>query len=395
MEHKRLNSLIGLVLLLTLTFALSSPALAQESQPGSATPQPLLLYTQYPSRMIGLGETVTLPLKLRAGVAQVVSLEVQGLPEGWTATFRGGSQIVDAVYVDGVADASVDLRLETPSNAEPGKYELKVIGSSKREQTELIINLTIKEKLPPRLSLTTDGLPTKRGTPNSAVTFTLNLKNEGGEDLIAELSATQPENVQVTIQSGGQDVTELELAPNETKNLTVKATPLVRLEAGNYSFSVQAIAGDVSAQIDLTVEVVGQGRLSVSAPEGRLSAQAYAGQDNPLKIELTNSGTAPLRGIQLTSTTPSGWSITFDQAEIAEIPAGETVEVTAQVKPPEKAVAGDYVITINARPVDSQQESADFRITVRTSTLWGVAGIGLIALAVGAVGAAVVRFGRR
>ncbi len=40
-------------------------------------------------------------------------------------------------------------------------------------------------------------------------------------------------------------------------------------------------------------------------------------------------------------------------------------------------------------------ETAEFRITVRTSTLWGVAGIALIALAVGVVGLAVVRFGRR
>jgi len=64
-------------------------------------------------------------------------------------------------------------------------------------------------------------------------------------------------------------------------------------------------------------------------------------------------------------------------------------------EPAEKAVAGDYLLTINARPVDSKQQSAEFRITVVTSTLWGVAGIALIAVAVAAVGMAVSRFGRR
>ena len=78
-----------------------------------------------------------------------------------------------------------------------------------------------------------------------------------------------------------------------------------------------------------------------------------------------------------------------------EIPAGQSVEVTAQIKPPDKAVVGDYMVTINARPLDSKEQSADFRITLRTSTLWGAAGLGLIALAVGGVGIAVVRFGRR
>jgi uncharacterized membrane protein len=43
----------------------------------------------------------------------------------------------------------------------------------------------------------------------------------------------------------------------------------------------------------------------------------------------------------------------------------------------------------------SAQTSADYRVTVQTSTLWGLVGVALIAVAVGAVGFAVSRFGRR
>ena len=71
------------------------------------------------------------------------------------------------------------------------------------------------------------------------------------------------------------------------------------------------------------------------------------------------------------------------------------MEVNALVKPPENAIAGDYVVSINARPVDSKTETAQFRITVRTSTMWGVVGVALIAIAVGVVVLAVARFGRR
>jgi len=39
--------------------------------------------------------------------------------------------------------------------------------------------------------------------------------------------------------------------------------------------------------------------------------------------------------------------------------------------------------------------SADFRVTVTTSTLWGVVGIGVIAVALLVVLGAVARFGRR
>lgn len=388
MKHNLYNVLMGLTMVFALLLSLPIQVQAQDTQP-------LSIYTPYPSRMIGFGEVVTVPLKLRSSTAQTVGLEVRNLPAGWSASFRGASQIVDAVYVDGKNEASVDLRLEPPADAKAGKYEMTLVAVGDGEKAELKLRFTIKEKLPPRLSLTVDNLPIKRGSPSTTFTFTATLKNEGGEDLQVVLSATQPKNMQVTIESGGQDIPELELAANESKTLTIKADPYVNLEAGKYPFLVTAAAGDVKSELELVVEVIGEGDLSLSAPDGRLSAQATAGQETPLKIVLANKGTAPLRGIELSSSEPSGWSISFDQSQIAEIPAGQSVEITARIKPPEKAVAGDYVVTIKARPLDSKMKSAEFRITVQTSTLWGVAGIGLIALAVGVVGVAVVRFGRR
>jgi uncharacterized membrane protein len=65
------------------------------------------------------------------------------------------------------------------------------------------------------------------------------------------------------------------------------------------------------------------------------------------------------------------------------------------IKPAEKAVAGDYEITVRARPEAGSSESTDFRITVRTSTVWGIVGVAIIAVAVFIVGLAVTRFGRR
>jgi len=385
---KRNSLVFSLMTLLVLGLMLATPgrALAEGG---------LTLFTDYPSQMIGIGETVSVPLSLKASTAQTVELSVKGLPDGWTASFHGGSKIVSAVYVDESNPGNVDLRLEPPEDIKAGKYSLTVVARSGIEQAELPLNFTVQEKLPPRLSLSVDGLPTKRGGPTSTSNFTASLKNEGGEDLTVSLSATQPDNMQVSILSGGQDATEIQLAANETKTLTIKADPLIKLAAGEYPFTVQAIAGEAKANLDLTAQVVGEGNLIITTPSGQLSGTAYAGRDNTLKLTLTNDGTASLKGIALTSTEPNGWTVTFDQQQIAEIPAGQSTEVTATIKPLDKAVAGDYMVTINAKPLDSKQQSAQFRITVRTSTIWGVAGIGLIALAVAVVGISVVRFGRR
>jgi uncharacterized membrane protein len=53
------------------------------------------------------------------------------------------------------------------------------------------------------------------------------------------------------------------------------------------------------------------------------------------------------------------------------------------------------VVTIRATPEDGPAKPAEFRITVLTSTMWGMVGVGLIAVAVVVVGLAVMRFGRR
>jgi len=133
----------------------------------------------------------------------------------------------------------------------------------------------------------------------------------------------------------------------------------------------------------------------VTAPDGRLSGTAYAGSESPLKVIIRNTGSAPARAITLSSSEPAGWSVEFVPKEIDEIPAGQQAEVTAKIRPSDKALAGDYMVTVRAQPTDGTTKSADFRITVLTSTLWGVVGIVLIAVAVGVVAVAVLRFGRR
>ena len=63
--------------------------------------------------------------------------------------------------------------------------------------------------------------------------------------------------------------------------------------------------------------------------------------------------------------------------------------------PSERAIAGDYQTTIRASAAGGLSESANFRITVLTSTLWGAVGIAIIAIALLVVVFAVARFGRR
>jgi uncharacterized membrane protein len=64
------------------------------------------------------------------------------------------------------------------------------------------------------------------------------------------------------------------------------------------------------------------------------------------------------------------------------------------IRPSDKAIAGDYVTTLTASS-RGETGTANFRVTVTTSTMWGVAGVGIIGAALLIMVGAVTRYGRR
>lgn len=357
----------------------------------------LMLFTEYPSQVVGIGETPTINLTLRtASTAQLVTLSLRDLPENWEASFRGGSRVVESAFVQPGKDASVDLRLEPAADVTPGVYDFVVIAQDEQATAELPIELTVQEKVPASLTFGVE-LPTLRGKLNSDFRYTVTLKNDGGEDLTVDLLPSAPSFFDVAITSSGQEVTSLPIEANSSKTLTVQAaSPLSQIiPAGDYPISLTAQGGDAQANVDLTAEVVGESSLTLTTPDGRLSGRAEAGSQTPVTLVVRNTGSGTAHTIKLSASAPDGWTVDFDPQQIDQIEANQQVEVTAHMQPADKALAGDYVVTFRAQPDQGASESADYRVTVRTPTLWGVAGIGLIAVAVAAVGLAVIRFGRR
>jgi len=377
-----------------LLFYAPSAVQAQEATPTSTVPQ-LTLYTLYPSQVVGVGETLTFSLKLSVtNSPQTVKLEMKQAPDGWTETFRGGGNIIQSVYVQPGTDSTVDLRLDQPTGIKAGTYDFVVTATGQNLQAQLPLEVVIKEKLPPRISLTTD-LPTLNGTPSTTFRYNVTLKNEGDEDLTVNLVAQGPSSFTTSFTLAGQDVTSIPVAAGETKSLSVAVAPVGTVSAGTYPIKIQAQGGDAQASLDLSAEVTGQSTLDVTSPDGNLKGNAYIGKNTPLKVTIRNTGSAPAQGIALSSSDPTGWNVTFSPNQIAEIPAGQQVDVTANIRPADNAVAGDYMVTVTAKPSAGASKSTDFRITVLTSTLWGVAGIGIIAVSLGVVALAVLRFGRR
>jgi uncharacterized membrane protein len=324
------------------------------------------------------------------------AISIAGVPSGWTATLLGGGQPVAAAMVSTNDSTALQLRLDVPENAAMGTTQnLTVTAKGEATQIALPIAVSLAKDLPAKLSVKAQ-LPSLRGTAKSSFEYQLDVKNDSGRNLVVALSAQAPQNFETsfTEQYGSQELSSIPIEAGQSKTVKFKVRPPGTISAKRYPVTVKVSAEDASANAVVALEITGQPKLSITGREGVLSARAEAGKETSIPLVVTNTGTAAADEIELSSSAPSGWKITFEPKAVDHIAPGQNKEVQALVTPPEKAIAGDYAPTflVSSR---GESESQQFRVSVATSTMWGIAGAGIIAIALLIMVGAVARFGRR
>jgi uncharacterized membrane protein len=357
----------------------------------------LYLMSDYPAVTVRPGETSTINLKLQNYdlAPERLGLSVSGVPAGWTATLMGGGQPVAAAMPATDSSVSLELRLDVPKNAAVGTETLTVSATGASTNVSLPIAVTLAKDLPAKLTLTPT-LPELRGNSKSSFAYDLAIKNDSGKKLTVSLGAKTPQNFDAsfTEQYGSQELNAVPVDAGQTKTVKLKVTPPNTAAAGAYKVEARVGAEDASATADLTMDITGQPKLDVSGREGLVSTRASAGKETSVPVVITNTGTAPAENVELDGSAPSGWKVTFDPKTIDRIAPNANKEVQARITPTEKAIAGDYVTTIRAS-ARGESASTTFRVTVTTSTMWGIAGVGIIGVALLVMVGAVARFGRR
>ena len=358
----------------------------------------LFLTTRYPAMTVRAGETSTLDLSLRNFKLppQSLTVSVPEIASGWKATILGGGQPVTGVEVAPDSDERLQLRLEPPAGIGKGDYRFTVEAKNAQHDEKLPITLTIGEELPAKLKLTTN-FPALRGTATTSFKYRVSVTNDSGRDATINFSADAPKNFQVSFTEayGSQQITSIPIEAGKSKDVEASLTIPRETPAGDYKLTLHAKTEATSAELPVSLTIVGQPRIALSGEGGRLSGEAYAGQNSQLTVVLRNDGSEAARDIEMSATTPEGWKSSFDPKQVQQLPAGQTQEVKVTLTPSEKAIAGDYQTTIRASAAGGLSESSNFRITVLTSTLWGAVGIAIIAIALLVVVFAVARFGRR
>src|SRR6266567_8903893 len=358
----------------------------------------LFITTKYPALTVRAGETTTIDLSVRNFrlPPQLLTLTVLQAANGWKATILGGGQPVGAVEVAPDSEERLQLRLEPPAGIGHGNYQFTVEAKNAQYDDKLPISVTIGEELPAKLKLSTT-FPALRGTATTSFKFKVAVANDSGRDATINFSADAPKNFQVTFTEayGTQQLTSIPIEAGKSKDIEASVALPRDTPAGDYKLALHAKSEAASADLDVSIAIVGQARLALSGEGGRLSGEAYAGQDGQLTVVVRNDGSEAARDVEFSATAPEGWKTTFDPKELPELGAGKSQSIKVTLTPSPRAIAGDYQTTIRANATGGLSESANFRITVLTSTLWGAVGIGIIAIALLVVVFAVARFGRR
>ena len=354
----------------------------------------LELVTDYPGVTVQPGGNATFALKVTSPSRQRVALAVVTAPPGWRAVLRGGGSQISAVYTDPATPPGVELDVAVPADAPAGVHRVVVRASAGPDTRDLPLDLTVAQEASGAYTFTSE-FNRLRGAPTAPFRFEVSLQNASARRVTFTLAAQGPEGWKVDARpTTQQQASTLSVDAGGKGAVQVEADPPDDAPAGEYPLRVTAAGGGQTVKVDLIAEVSGTSELVFATASERLNAGGRAGKRTGVNLVVRNDGSAPLAGVTLSGSPPSGWEVTFEPKSLPAVGPRQRVPVTAFIRPKGDAVAGDYVVTLTAAG-DGASKPVELRFAVQGSPAWGLLGVGLIGGAVGGIAYLFRRYGRR
>jgi uncharacterized membrane protein len=179
----------------------------------------------------------------------------------------------------------------------------------------------------------------------------------------------------------------------QTLVVVARAPWWTSIEPGEYPIELNVTAGDIGDSLTLKAVVTAWYGLEASTTTDRLNTKTTAGSPAYVDVKVVNTGSAPLNKVSVSSTKPSGianeqWTVRFEPDVIKDLAPGEQQQVRAAITPPEKAISGDYFVTLSlaSEPALSDfNPSLEIRVSIETRPTWVVIGVAVVVLAFGAL----------
>ena len=224
--------------------------------------------------------------------------------------------------------------------------------------------------------------------------FQVTLNNPRNVAQIYALDIELPEGWRVQYMAMGSRVTAVQVGEKGKQEISVQVIPNPSAKPGKYTLPLKVEASGEFYSIDLEVEITGTYALALSTPDGRISNEVVSGSDRVSTLLVQNTGSLPLKDLELSAQMPSNWEASFEPKNIESLAPGQNKEVQLRIQVPDKTIAGDYMAELSVKSLQ-QQAKLSYRVNVVTSLLSGWLGIGIILLAIALVFFLIRKYGRR
>ncbi|WP_163539521.1 NEW3 domain-containing protein [Gracilibacillus sp. YIM 98692] len=356
----------------------------------------LTLFTPYSGLSVTPGETLTYDVTVINSNSSInnVTFDVEGLPEGWDYTISASGNDIRQLSIRENSEENIRFEINVPLEVEKADYSFQLIADgSGNAYAELPFLTTVSEEgtFQSELSVEQANL---EGHADATFSYSATLRNRTADQQTYALSAGAQEGWGVQFKADGNNVTSVTIEPGATKDISIDLTPPNNIQADTYSIPIQASTNSTSAEANLEAVITGSYGVSISTPEGNLSTDITAGKERTVDLVVENTGTATLNDISISASTPPNWNAEFDSNSLATLEAGDSKMVKATLTAPDDAIAGDYVTTFTAETAEASSD-ANFRVSVETSTWWGIIGIVIILIVIGGLYYIFRTYGRR
>ena len=335
---------------------------------------------QFPGKSASPGDTVTFQATLMNpfNVATRFRVSVDSVPSNWTATVKTASgDSVTEVLLNGGESVNLIVQVDTSASATTGQtYELSVKAESDSYNITSSIPVTVALTAATNEVALTAALPEIAITAGNAASYSVTVANLGVTDRLLFLSVQPPTDWTAVFKSGNTEVTTLYLYSGNTSALTLAVTPRSTVSVGSYVIPIQVKSenGAILDELNLTTTVTGSYAITLTLSTYMTSTTS--GGTTTFTATITNSGYSTLTGVVADITLPeTTWSDTVTPVQVGTLGPKETAMFTVTVTTTDTTVSGDYMITATASSDQASSDSSQVRLTVSTSTSWGIYGV--------------------
>lgn len=185
-------------------------------------------------------------------------------------------------------------------------------------------------------------------SPGASINYSVDLINNGREIRNENISlGGLPSSWKYDIKSGGWNIEQMAVLPDEKKNFTLTVNVPLKINKGNYNFHLSA--GE--ARLPLTIVVSKQGTYQSEFTTDQPNMQGNSKSNFTFSTTLRNQ-TADQQLYALMADTPRGWNVVFKpnykQATSAQVEANASQSISVEVTPAANAEAGTYKIPVRA-----------------------------------------------